>query len=153
MSSENPPTQAGRSASEIARRHHRQMLLIAAAIVVLSFLLDVRSDQRVTPRELPDFPIPETCGSRALFDVKCPGCGLTRSFIHLARGDWRASLAIHRLGWLLALAVLIQFPYRLFSLKRVEAAAAMRTVARWFGYFLIAMLVGNWVLDVVVFGL
>lgn len=153
MCSEKPPIRSGRSAREITRRHHRQMLLIAAAIVVLSFLLEVRADQRVTPRGLLELPIPETCASRSLFGVKCPGCGLTRSFIHLARGDWRASLAIHRIGWLLALAVLIQFPYRLLSLKGGEAAAAMRIVARWFGYFLIAMLVGNWVLDVVAFGL
>ena len=64
----------------------------------------------------------------------------------------RASLAIHRVGWLLALAVLIQFPYRLFSLKGGEASAGMRFVVRWFGYFLLVMLLGNWVLDMVVFG-
>ncbi len=152
MSSEKPPTRSGHGASEIALWHHRQMLLVSAGIVVLSFLLEVRPDQRVTPRGLPDFPIPETCASRSLFGAKCPGCGLTRSFIHLARADSRASLAIHRVGWLLALAVLIQFPYRLFSLKGGEASAGMRFVVRWFGYFLLVMLLGNWVLDMVVFG-
>ena len=150
MSSEN---QTVDDADELARRYHRQMLLIAAAIVAFSFLLDVRADQRVTPRGIQDFPIPETCASRAVFGVKCPGCGLTRSFIHLTRGDWRASLAIHRIGWLMALTVLFQFPYRLFALRGGEPPTAMRFVTRWFGYFLLVLLVGNWILDILVFDL
>jgi hypothetical protein len=123
------------------------MLVITIAVVVLSFALEVRPDQRVALREFSDYPVPETCRSRALFGVKCPGCGLTRSFIYLARGDWQSSFAVHRLGWLMALAVLLQFPYRLWALRSGEPTAGRLNACRWFGYFLIAALVGNWLVD------
>jgi hypothetical protein len=123
------------------------MLLLAVGVVVLSFALEVRPDQRVALHRLSEYPMPETCRSRALFGVKCPGCGLTRSFIYLAQGDWNASLAVHRLGWLLALAVLLQFPYRLWALRAGDPSAARLNACRWFGYFLIAALVGNWLWD------
>jgi hypothetical protein len=66
--------------------------------------------------------------------------------VDLAHGDWSAAWAHHRLGWLLALAVLLQIPYRTVALRRPDR----RWMGAWFpslfGYFLVAALVGNWVL-------
>lgn len=128
-----------------ARRDHWWMLAIASGVVVLSFLLQVRSDQRVEFRFLPDYPLPHVCGSRGLFGVDCPGCGLTRSFIHLAQGDWTASLAVHRLGWLLAFALLVQFPYRLLALRFGKRWPRDRLLLKLFGYSLIVALAADWV--------
>jgi hypothetical protein len=103
------------------------MLTLAGLVVLLA--LEVRPDQRVAFRGLPQYPLPETCFSRAWFRVKCPGCGLTRSLIYLAQADWDASLRVHRLGWLLAVAVLLQFPYRTLALtsgERPLLTAALR---------------------------
>src|SRR4051812_48909265 len=99
------------------RERHWTMLSVATVIVVFSFALEVRSDQRVELRFLPGYPLPQSCLSRQWFNCNCPGCGLTRSFIYLAQGDWDRSLALHKVGWLMALAVLVQFPYRLFALR------------------------------------
>jgi len=129
------------------RRHDVHMLLIAAAVLVLSLLLQVRSDQRVEFRFLPGFPLPESCVSRSVFGVECPGCGLTRSFVYLAHGDWRASFARHRLGWLMMLAVLVQFPYRSWCLRIGEPSARVLALARSFGYALIGLLILNWILQ------
>jgi hypothetical protein len=131
------------------RSRHRQMLFIAAAVVVLSLLLEVRPDQRVQFGLLPGLPMPETCFSRSVFHVPCPGCGLTRSLICLAHGDLRGSLAMHRLGWLMALAVLLQFPYRIAALVRHDDAPLGVVVPRWFSRLLIAGLIGNWVVGIV----
>ncbi len=110
------------------RKHHHFYLWFAAVIVVFAFLLTVRDDQRVALRPLPNVVLPESCPSRIYFGLDCPGCGLTRSFIHLAAGHLAASFASHRVGWLLALAVLGQFPYRWFVLRqlrrRAEASSA-----------------------------
>ncbi len=105
------------------RQHHRFYLWFAAVIVVAAFLLTVRDDQRVALRSLPNVALPESCPSKIYFGIDCPGCGLTRSFIHLAAGHLAASFASHRVGWLLALAVLGQFPYRWFVLRKLRRLA------------------------------
>jgi hypothetical protein len=122
------------------------MLWLSVVVVVFSFLLDVPSDQAV---ELGGVPLPGTCMSRTLFGCKCPGCGLTRSLVRLAHGDWVGALRLHRLGWLMAAAVLAQFPYRLVALWRKKDYPLGRTFPKLFGYALIALLIGNWLLELV----
>jgi hypothetical protein len=124
------------------------MLVIACLVVGLSFVLKVREDQRVYPAGMQSLPLPPLCTAHSWFGVKCPGCGLTRSFIHLAHGDWSASWHTHHVGWVLALAVLLQIPYRIIGLRSKEGAPLGRLVPRLFGYFLIALLLGNWLLGV-----
>lgn len=130
------------------RNHHRVMLAIYATVVVLMFLLQVRSDQRVEFFFLPEMPLPETCYSRALFDVDCPGCGLTRSFIYLAAGRIADSWSANRVGWLLLFAVLIQFPYRVLAIRKLDRSQEP-PLASWhtpFSAFLIVALITNWLL-------
>lgn len=47
------------------------------------------------------------CFSRRVLDLPCPGCGLTRAFAHLAKGEWAAALAAHPLAPVLALEFLL----------------------------------------------
>lgn len=42
------------------------------------------------------------CLVRRVLGLPCPGCGMTRALAHLARGEWRAALALHPLAPLLA---------------------------------------------------
>jgi Protein of unknown function (DUF2752) len=135
--------------NKVGPGRHREMLIVTTLILLGAFGLKVRADQRVAPRGFPGLPLPETCHTRAWFGVKCPGCGLTRSFIYLAEGDWKTSLATHRIGWLMALAVLLQFPYRLLCLRWDGPRGLTLQAARWFGCFLIVALVGNWLYDLV----
>jgi hypothetical protein len=122
------------------------MLLIACAVLVLSLALQVRSDDHAAFRFLPDWPIPASCPSQAIFGVDCPGCGLTRSFIFLAHGDWQHAFAKHRVGWLIALAVVLQIPYRLAGLLGRNPQPLGKRFPELFGAALIAALIGNWVL-------
>jgi hypothetical protein len=127
---------------------HLNVLTIACAVWLLAFLLHELPDGRVAVRGLPQFPLPQTCASRALLGLRCPGCGLTRSIIHLADGDWPASWHDHRLGGLLAVVIALQIPYRLYALCKPERPPI---AIRWqliLGYVLIALLFGNWLLDV-----
>lgn len=43
------------------------------------------------------------CGFKLLTGIDCPGCGMTRSFFALARGDLAESITMHPLGVILAL--------------------------------------------------
>jgi hypothetical protein len=130
------------------RRRHREMLVVTCAVVVLAFVLNVRTDGRVTPAGLTDWPLPPACMSQELFGKKCPGCGLTRSFVLLAHGDWHGAWGYHRLGWLMAAAVLIQAPYRITALRRPDLQPLGTWVPKAFGYLLIAALIGNWLVEV-----
>lgn len=121
------------------------MLLFFCGVIVLSFLLEVVSGDRVAFRGLPQYPLPETCMSKMWFGCECPGCGLTRSFIRLARGDWHGSLQMHRFGWLLALAVLTQIPYRLLAIRGLQRHYFPHPIPTIFSWSLIAILVGNWI--------
>jgi hypothetical protein len=130
------------------RSRHRTLLVIACVVVVLSVLFRVRDDQRVEIRGLPGIPMPETCWSRSVFHVKCPGCGLTRSLVYLAHGDWRASWEMHRVGFVMALAILAQFPYCLVGLYCKKDYPLGRRFASLVAWTLIALLMGNWLFDV-----
>lgn len=126
------------------RKRHVEMLVMSTVVVLGSLSLRAGADGKVAPAGFSQFKLPETCGSRLWFGVDCPGCGLTRSFIALARGDLSASLAYNRVGWVVALAVLLQFPYRVFALREMRTRLVERAWMKWFGWAMIAVLVGSW---------
>ena len=130
------------------RTHHQTLLAVYAMVVVLAFSLHVRSDQRVEFFFLPGVALPESCISRSVFETDCPGCGLTRSFIHLAAGNLAESWSANRVGWLLLTAVLIQFPYRILALRNLTRDQEP-PFTRWhtaFSTLLIIALISNWLL-------
>jgi hypothetical protein len=133
----------------IARDRHRTMLYFSLFIIAASFLLR-RGESETITLAWPKIELPPLCASRALFDIECPGCGLTRSFVALAAGDIQESWHLHRLGWLLALAVVGQIPYRLYALRQLrKTGCAVQSVwPKVFGNFLIAMLILNWLLKI-----
>jgi hypothetical protein len=145
------PEEEEDDASARARRQvkrHSEVLFISCTVWLLAFLLHELSDGRVALRGLPQFPLPQTCMSRALFGMRCPGCGLTRSIIHMAEGDWRASWHDHRLGGLLAVVIALQIPYRLYALCKPSQPLLPTSWQAALGYVLIGLLFGNWLLDV-----
>jgi hypothetical protein len=52
-------------------------------------------------------PATAVCLSRRLLHLPCPGCGLTRAFAHLAKGEWGAALVAHPLAPVLALEAVL----------------------------------------------
>ena len=52
-------------------------------------------------------PSTAVCFSRRLFHLPCPGCGLTRAFAHLAKGEWGAAFLLHPLAPVLALEMIL----------------------------------------------
>ncbi|HEX5761308.1 MAG TPA: DUF2752 domain-containing protein [Thermoanaerobaculia bacterium] len=39
--------------------------------------------------------LPPLCLLRRVFDLPCPGCGMTRALASLVRGEWSAAMALH----------------------------------------------------------
>ncbi|MBI2808468.1 MAG: DUF2752 domain-containing protein [Planctomycetes bacterium] len=125
------------------------MLVLCALALVASPFLDVRGGERVGVRWVPGLVLPPTCLSREMFGVSCPGCGLTRSFVHLAHGDWSASVQSHRLGWLLMAAALFQIPYRAHLLWGSGRFRLGATLSKISALVLISLLITNWLLTLI----
>lgn len=142
--SDEPTSESLQRQLAARRQRHGTMLLAAMVVVVLALMLEVAGDERVT---LGGIPLPPTCASRSLFDVDCPGCGLTRSFVLLAHGDWTGAWRMHRLGWLLAMLTLVQFPYRIAALRFPDRELLGTLFPKLVGYLLIGLLIGNWLLN------
>ena len=128
---------------------HRAMLALSAGVLIAAFLLRINDGGRVGAPWLPFESLPPMCGSRALLGIECPGCGLTRSFVALASGDFAESFRFHRLGWLMFLATASQIPYRTVRLRQLRRGdLGERRWPKWFGSLLIAALLTNWAIGV-----
>ena len=119
------------------------ILILSVLVLLAAFLLDVE-ETRVRLAVWPNWLLPESCLSRSLAGLDCPGCGLTRSFVYLAQGDVTGSLASNRVGWLLALATVSQIPIRLWSLWKTRPLVSHRLQTA-LAATLIALLIANWV--------
>lgn len=93
---------------------------IALAIIVPTggLLLQVVNGEDVAILGRTEATLPLMCGSRAWLGINCPLCGVTRSIIDIMHGDFEASWAAHRLGWLIGLLIVAQVPYRWYGASR-----------------------------------
>jgi hypothetical protein len=121
------------------------VLLLACAVIAAAFCLQVLPDgDRVSLRGTTEAKLPPLCVSRTYLGIKCPGCGLTRSFVYLAHGDVESSLRAHRLGWVLFALTLAQVPYRLGAMYRPPQSRVPATFGKWVGWVLAALMLANW---------
>lgn len=128
-------------------KRHRFMLIVACAIVASAVVFRVPSNDRVELAGMAGLPMPSLCMSKSLLGIDCPGCGLTRSLLCFFQGQFARSLALHSLGWVIAVAVLLQFPYRILALVRKQDYPLGKWLPQGFGCALIVLLVANWVVS------
>jgi hypothetical protein len=124
-------------------RRHLFLLALSLIIVGCAFLLEVNDDRVYFGAGTGD-ALPQFCAVRGWLGIDCPGCGLTRSLIHLAHNDWRNSFEAHQLGWLIALAVVVQIPYRCYAIKSGQGEPLGHKVPLIYWNGLIVLLMTNW---------
>jgi hypothetical protein len=90
------------------------ILLGSAAILVLAVAM-TPSDEATY---VFGWQVPSTCVWRNLLGIRCPGCGLTRSFVYLADGRLFDSFRMHPLGPVFFAVVAVQVPLRAVRLWR-----------------------------------
>ena len=79
------------------------------SILTLAAIMSVDTSRRVYLPGL-SVPVPETCMLHARFGLDCPGCGLTRSFIHFAHGRLFEGMSLNPAGIAIFLFVAAQVP-------------------------------------------
>lgn len=84
-------------------------LLGSLSILSLAAIMSVGPTRRVYLPGL-SVPVPETCMLHARFGLDCPGCGLTRSFIHFAHGRLLEGMRLNPAGIAIFLFVAAQVP-------------------------------------------
>jgi hypothetical protein len=127
--------------TEAGRIEHIWILLLSAAAIVGAFVLQPGPEGSLM---LPldyigvQLQLPETCASRLILRVSCPGCGLTRSFVSVARGEWKMATRANAMGPILFSLCCLQVPYRIIrymgwaeQYQKHRAASAVQAVLTW----------------------
>ncbi len=102
-------------ATSRGRTEHLWIMALAAAAIVGSFALTPLGDCSLglkLPHASSPIPVPGTCLSVRVLGVSCPGCGLTRSFVAAARGEFRQAFLYNFMGPVLFALCFLQIPYR-----------------------------------------
>lgn len=121
-------------------------LTIVGAMIVLSAFMRIESDSIVT-LPLVDYSLPELCNFRRLFNVACPGCGMTRSFIHAANFRIGDAWAMNPAGTLLFLSLVASIPLRIMQWLLARYGKPLASTAKFEGGWLTlltVLMLGNW---------
>jgi hypothetical protein len=86
-------------------------------------------------------PLPAICTMQLLFGMDCPGCGLTRSFISLAHGNWWDAMRFNPAGPLVFTLVALQIPYRVWQIRRLQRGQPEYSVGSWGSYLIYAVMI------------
>lgn len=141
---------------QLARGHRRSRLILLHAVGAAGFTTllalagmlnaDGRSDQVTLPSGR---VLPSLCGVRVITGAPCPGCGLTRCFVHMAHGRFRFAWQVSPAGTAFFLLVAAQVPLQLLLLTRAWRGLEEPGWIRWNGVSLVviaALLIAQWLL-------
>jgi hypothetical protein len=131
--------------------YHLVLLAACSMVLLLAVVLSIRGQTQVV-LPLVNVPLPELCMSRRMFGLSCPGCGLTRSFISLVRGDVAAAWAYNPAGLLLFAIVAFQVPFRGLQLWRIRCGkpeVVLHRVGVAALVMVVVVLIGQWLVGVV----
>lgn len=117
---------------------HLVFLLMSAAVILCSVLMTSEGETTVRVPGVP-FQMPETCMSKRVWGIDCPGCGLTRSFISMSHGKFSRAISFNPAGPIVYLFVLIQIPWHVYQMFRLwKLRRPVESVWLYSGLFLIS---------------
>ena len=100
---------------------HLICLGIATGIITLSFSMRIGSEPSDSVYQpWSNQPLPQSCSSRMMFGISCPGCGLTRSFIAISHGKFQRAWNFNAASFLVYSFVFAQIPWQLFQIFRIR---------------------------------
>lgn len=123
---------------------HGILMVCCAMVVFLAAFLDVVDGNAVRVPYL-NWTLPELCNTRRWLGVECLGCGLTRSFIHMAHGNLTEAWNLHAVGAVLFVVIVacvpLEFANWIRALRGQHALVSEKGFERAVIVFLVAMVV------------
>jgi hypothetical protein len=112
-----PPVLPAFVRSEI--RIHFLFFMMAAIILLMSILMRTDGEKAVF---LPGFssPLPDTCTSRRVLGIDCPGCGLTRAFISISQGEFTRAWYLNHASFVVYFFIAVQIPWHAIQIWRLR---------------------------------
>jgi hypothetical protein len=134
------------------KTEHLWILLLCVAAVLFSFALEPAQDGSLCfyiPGIGAVVSLPSMCMSSRLLGISCPGCGLTRSFVAVAHGEFLLALQMNFMGPVLFFLACSQIPYRIVEYLGIlsghrgwEQIRRRQSPVMW---IVLAGMVANWI--------
>ncbi|HLE21464.1 MAG TPA: DUF2752 domain-containing protein [Vicinamibacteria bacterium] len=124
------------------------LVILAACGSILLFALLFRPVEPGDSLRIGGTPVPNVCIMKQVSGLPCPGCGLTRSLVAAANGEWARSLSHHRIGILILAYLVLQSVGRLAWLGLPRLREGIRVYCRLLDLGLVPMLLLlflNWI--------
>ena len=102
-------------------------LIGSSLCLALALCMSVGDNRRVYFFRL-STPIPETCLTYSRFGIDCPGCGLTRTFVHLAHAQFADAWRLNPVGCFMFLFACVQIP---MGIAQLVFRVRNRWLERW----------------------
>ncbi len=127
-----------------------QWIPLGLALIVLSAALLVRSRES-GQLEIPGLhlALPSLCPMRNWLGIPCAGCGLSRAFVCLVRGNFAGAWQLNPASPLVFAIVAGQIPWRLLQLRQLWLNRPLFVCLPWSTIAMIALLVtlhAQWIL-------
>lgn len=129
--------------------NHSGLLIASTLIVLASMVMNIRGEDKV--RILGFSELPQMCQFRNLFNVPCPGCGLTRSFVSMGHMDFVGAWNYHPVGVFFYAVVVFQIPFRIAQIVRYRKGLSpifLGTAPLWIWGFLATAAFVQWFLRI-----
>ena len=144
----NPIISTENNLNQILVRKHLYMILLLLTIIVVSFFLAIDCNEVIHFSLSNHYSILGICLFKEIFNVDCPTCGLTRSFIAIGHLQFNKAWHYNRVGMFIYLYLLLQILYHLsFFIKKGKYFKSYNhnVMFKAINYFILVLLISNWI--------
>jgi hypothetical protein len=124
-----------------SRLYHGIILAVCAAVIIAAFVCDVDK----LGIYFFGWKWPMKCFLHRFFNVDCALCGMSRSFVSLAKGNFADAFEYHALGIPVFCFFAMQIPYRIIAIiKCPTKTPAITKIMTATGIFLLTAIFFRW---------
>jgi len=126
---------------------HITYICIFGVILTLTFLITFHQNNKNNLTFF-NLKLPPLCLSKSLTNTECPGCGMTRSFVNIAKFNFGEAFKLNRVSIPLFIYFIYAFLYHSYCLTILnqEVPSKLSIYNKWFANLILILLISNWFL-------